>query len=117
MTQMPDGAQLSPDGNYWLDTSTNEWRAVPGGAADTASNAAATAAGTAAAGAAEQTEQEKARVQAGLPADKTQLTDEHRAQYVPEGTVDAGEDQIGGEAQVVAMQEQEGGEHEGEGVA
>jgi hypothetical protein len=35
MDATPQGATVSPDGNYWWDTEANEWKPVAGGAADT----------------------------------------------------------------------------------
>ncbi len=37
----PEGAQLSEDGNYWWDTSANEWKSVADTPADAASSAGA----------------------------------------------------------------------------
>jgi hypothetical protein len=77
MTQMPDGAQLSPDGHYWLETGTNEWRPVPGGAADTAAAPAAAPADP----------RLQARLDAGIAPERHAATDEQRAAYIGESTV------------------------------
>src|SRR3954454_24342398 len=46
----PEGAQLSEDGSYWWDTSSNEWKSVADTPADAASSAGATAGASAPAG-------------------------------------------------------------------
>jgi hypothetical protein len=81
MTQMPDGAQLSPDGNYWLDTTSNEWKPVPTNAAT------ATAGANTGADAAGGDPRVQARVTAGIAPEVHAATDEQRAQYIGDSTI------------------------------
>ena len=97
--QMPDNAEKSPDGLYWLDTDINDWRPVPGGAADT--------------GGQSNDPRVQARLAAGLPAEKNAASDEQRAQYAGESTI--GHESLAySELEVPEINEHEAGEHEEE---
>jgi hypothetical protein len=79
MTEVPEGAQLSDDGQWWWDG--QDWRPV------------------------ERTgDREAARVAQGLPAANTDLTDEHRLGFLGEPTVEV-EAVDADEVEVLAMQD------------
>jgi len=63
MTQVPEGVQLSEDGQWWWDG--QDWQPVP-----------------------QDGDRAAARVAQGLPASAEELTDEHRAAYLGEPTVE-----------------------------
>ena len=63
MTDVPEGAQLSEDGQWWWDG--QEWQPVP-----------------------QDGDRAAARVAQGMPASTEDLTDEHRAKHLGEATVE-----------------------------
>jgi hypothetical protein len=79
MTEVPEGAQLSDDGQWWWDG--QDWQAVPQGE-----------------------DREAARVAQGMPASTTDLTDDHRAGFLAEPTVEV-ESVEADEVEVLAMQD------------
>lgn len=83
MTEVPEGAQLSDDGQWWWDG--QDWQAVPqeGASGD---------------------DREAARVAQGMPAAITDLTDEHRSGFLGEPTVEV-ETVDSDEVEVLAMQD------------
>jgi hypothetical protein len=85
MAEVPEGAQLSDDGQWWWDGA--DWQPVP-------QEGGAEAGGT---------EQEAARVAQGMPAAITDLTDDHRQGFFGEPTVED-EDLESGEVEVLAME-------------
>lgn len=88
MAEVPEGAQLSDDGQWWWDG--QDWQPVSqeGGSGG---------------------DREAARVAQGMPASTTDLTDDHRQGYFaePEVEVEAVEAE---EAEVLAMQDAGGSE-------
>jgi hypothetical protein len=100
--QIPPDAQRSPDGNYWLDTTINDWRPVPGSAADTGAAAATAAAGAAAGGQGQKTgtatQQGAVRPEDKMPISELSL-------------------EVADTAEVPAIEGSEGTEHAGEGLA
>ncbi len=101
MSNVPEGAQLSDDGQWYWDGSA--WQAVTGGAAASGSGSAQPASG-----AAPMDERTQARVAAGLPATPGEETDEQRKAHAsqPEfGDQDVNAEQV----EVVAMTEHSDG--------
>jgi hypothetical protein len=86
MAEVPEGAQLSDDGQWWWDGA--DWQPVSqeGGGAEAGG-----------------TEREAARVAQGMPATLTDLTDDHRQGFFGEPTVED-EDLEAGEVEVLAME-------------
>jgi hypothetical protein len=78
MTEVPESATLSDDGQWWWDGS--EWQPVPQDGGDRAA----------------------ARVAQGMPASTEDLTDEHRASFLGEPTVEV-EAEEADEVEVLAM--------------
>jgi hypothetical protein len=132
MSTPPEGAQLSPDGNYWWDTDANAWQAVAGSAADGAGDAAGSAGADAAAGAAADAAAGGAAADpaadpaaagsqwppAGYPEDPAEWTPE-QLQYWFGNTTDASED-LAYSADLVNVQpiaELEGSGDQNEGIA
>jgi hypothetical protein len=95
MTDVPEGARLSDDGQWWWDESAQQWQAVQAGASasGSSSSGAADASGgdgggdEGAASSGGDNGQAAARVAAGLPASLHELTDEQRAPYLGEAQV------------------------------
>jgi hypothetical protein len=119
MTDVPEGARLSDDGNWWWDENGQQWQPVPGvgaGAPATGSTegGAGGAEGDAGAAGGGDADRAAARVAAGLPASLHEVTDEQRAQYLsePEVSVESVEHE---EVEAVAMDDSGGGD--GEAVA
>jgi hypothetical protein len=79
MTEVPEGAQLSDDGQWWWDG--QDWQPVPQG-----------------------DDRAAARVAQGMPASTDDLTDEHRANHLGEPTVEV-EAVDADETDVLAMDE------------
>jgi hypothetical protein len=79
MTEVPEGAQLSDDGQWWWDG--QDWQPVP-----------------------QVDERAAARVEQGMPAALTDLTDDHRQGFVGEPTVEE-EAVEAEEVEVLAMQD------------
>ena len=79
MTEVPEGAQLSDDGQWWWDG--QDWQPVP-----------------------QADERAAARVEQGMPAALTDLTDDHRQGFVGEPTVEE-EAVEAEEVEVLAMQD------------
>jgi hypothetical protein len=79
MTEAPEGAQLSDDGQWWWDG--QDWQPVP-----------------------QVAERAAARVEQGMPAALTDLTDDHRQGFVGEPTVEE-EAVEAEEVEVLAMQD------------
>ena len=79
MAEVPEGAQLSDDGQWWWDG--QDWQPVPQGDDRTA-----------------------ARVEQGMPAALTDLTDDHRQGFLNEPTVEE-EAVDADEVEVLAMQD------------
>jgi hypothetical protein len=80
MTEVPEGAQLSDDGQWWWDG--QDWQPNPQGGDDRTA----------------------ARVEQGMPAALTDLTDEHRQGMVGEPTIEE-EALDADEVEVLAMQD------------
>jgi hypothetical protein len=119
MTDVPEGARLSDDGNWWWDENGQQWQPVPGGGAGapatgSTEGGAGGAEGDAGAAGGGDADRAAARVAAGLPASLHEVTDEQRAQYLsePEVSVEAVEHE---EVEAVAMDDSGGGD--GEAVA
>jgi hypothetical protein len=77
MTEVPEGAQLSEDGQWWWDG--QDWQPAPQGG-----------------------DRAAARVEQGMPASTEELTDEHRANFLAEPTVEV-EAVEADEVEVLAM--------------
>jgi hypothetical protein len=89
MTEAPEGAQLSDDGQWWWDG--QDWQPVPQSAdpqSDTTQGDDRTA----------------ARVEQGMPAALTDLTDDHRQGFLNEPTIEE-EAVDADEVEVLAMQD------------
>jgi hypothetical protein len=82
MTEVPEGAQRSDDGQWWWDG--QDWQPVP---QDNAAGG-----------------QEAARVAQGMPAALTDLTDDHRSGFLGEPTIEV-ETVEENEVEVLAMQD------------
>lgn len=80
MTEVPEGAKLSDDGQWWWDG--QDWQPVPQQGGD----------------------REAARVAQGMPAANTDLTDEQRQGFLGEPTVEV-EAVDADEVEVLAMQD------------
>jgi hypothetical protein len=89
MTEVPEGAQLSDDGQWWWDG--QDWQPVP--QADSAVSQEESGDDRAA-----------ARVEQGMPAALTDLTDDHRQGFLGEPTVEV-ETVEENEVEVLAMQD------------
>ena len=98
MSDIPEGAQRSEDGQWWWDGA--QWQPVSGQQSGS--------------GQGELNEREAARVAAGLPAKLDALTAEQRQQYVSVGE-SAAQLEESGEAEVLAMSDT--GSESGETVA
>lgn len=93
MTEVPEGAQLSDDGQWWWDG--QDWQPVPQGDAPQ---------GDAQGDDAQGADRPAARVEQGMPAALTDLTDEHRQGFLGEPTVEE-EALDADEVEVLAMQD------------
>lgn len=90
MSNVPEGAQLSEDGNFWWDG--KQWQLVTGEASGG--------------------DRAAARVVLGMPASLSDLTDKHRKAHLGEPTVEVEVTQAD-HVEVLAVQETD----EGEGIA
>lgn len=98
MTDVPEGARLSDDGQWWWDESAQQWQPVQGaasasGSSGTGGSDAQGGEGSGGDGGASSGGgdggQAAARVAAGLPAALTEITDDQRAAYIGEAQVSA----------------------------
>jgi hypothetical protein len=97
MTDVPEGARLSDDGQWWWDESAQQWQPVPGAASASGSSSTGGAdeqggdgsGGDGGASSSGDGGQAAARVAAGLPAALTEITDDQRAAYIGESQVSA----------------------------
>ena len=100
MSNAPEGAQFSDDGQWWWDG--QQWQAVSQGGGPTG--------GSSEAG----DDRSAARVNQGMPASIYDLTDEQRSGFIGEGTAEV-EVVSADEVDVVAMQD--AGSDNGEAMA
>ena len=85
MTEAPEGAQLSDDGQWWWDG--QDWQPVPQGDVPQSGD-----------------DRTAARVEQGMPAALTDLTDDHRQGFLNEPTIEE-EAVDADEVEVLAMQD------------
>jgi hypothetical protein len=124
MSNVPDGAQLSEDGQWWWDDSSQTWKAVsgdPGGGQTPEAGQAGAAGGGAApsssgSGATPEGSASSEWPPAGYPADPEQWTDEQK-QYWFGGAYDASVDFDVQEPEEVAVADIEGASDSGTEVA